>query len=244
MQYQPTVSVCTVTHNRHRFLPLLKQNIQTQSYPAELLQWVIVDDSTDLECNAPSLSELGLGVTYHRLSSKLPIGRKRNLSHELCLGDIIVYMDDDDFYPPTRVEHAVDALVSSDNLIAGSTYLPILFVKDCDFWIAGPYSKNHATAGTFAFKRELLSETSYQDDAVSAEEKHFLKNYTIPMVQLQPLSTIVCIAHASNTFNKDILRQQAINAGGSTATFKPFQYSNDSQRSAIADIARLYDSVG
>mgnify|MGYP001381993484 FL=1 len=244
MQYQPTVTVCTITHNRHRFLPLLKQNIQSQSYPAELLQWVIVDDSTDLESHAPSFPGLGLGVTYHRLISKLPIGRKRNLSHELCLGDIIIYMDDDDFYPPTRVEHAVDALVSSDNLIAGSTYLPILFVKDCDFWIAGPYSKNHATAGTFAFKRELLVETSYQDDAVSAEEKHFLKNYTIPMVQLQPLSTIICIAHASNTFNKDTLRQQAIKAGGSTGTFKPFQYSNDSQRSAIADIARLYDSVG
>ena len=244
MQYQPTVSICTITHNRHRFLPLLRQNIQSQSYPAALLQWVIVDDSTNLESNAPSLPELGLGVKYHRLTSKLPIGRKRNLSHELCLGDIIVYMDDDDFYPPSRVEHAVDALVSSDNLIAGSTYLPILFVKDCDFWIAGPYSKNHAKAGTFAFKRELLAETSYQDDALSAEEKHFLKNYTIPMVQLNPFSTIVCIAHASNTFNKDILRQQAIKAGGSTVTFKPFQYSNDSQRSAIVDIARLYDLVG
>lgn len=244
MQYQPTVTICTITHNRHRFLPLLRQNIQTQTYPARLLQWVIVDDSTDLEFDVPSVSELGLGLTYRRLSSKLPIGRKRNLSHELCLGDIIVYMDDDDFYPPTRVEHAVDALVSSDNLIAGSTYLPILFIKDCDFWIAGPYSKNHATAGTFAFKRELLAETSYQDDAVSAEEKHFLKNYTIPMVQLHPLSTIVCIAHASNTFNKDILRQQAIKAGGSTKAFKPFVYSTDSQRSAIADLARLYESVG
>ena len=244
MQYQPTVTICTITHNRHRFLPLLGQNIQTQTYPARLLQWVIVDDSTDFEFDVPSVSELGLGLTYRRLSSKLPIGRKRNLSHELCLGDIIVYMDDDDFYPPTRVEHAVDALVSSDNLIAGSTYLPILFVKDCDFWIAGPYSKNHATAGTFAFKRELLAETSYQDDAVSAEEKHFLKNYTIPMVQLHPLSTIICIAHASNTFNKDILRQQAIKAGGSMKAFKPFIYSNDSQRSAIADLARLYESVG
>jgi len=174
----------------------------------------------------------------------MPIGGKRNLSHELSLGDIVVYMDDDDFYPPTRIEHAVDALLSSDNLVAGSTYLPILFVKDCDFWMAGQYSKNHATAGTFAFKRELLRETSYQDDAVSAEERCFLRNYTIPMVQLQPLGTIVCIAHAANTFNKDLLRQQAIKAGGSMKAFKPFIYSNDSQRSAIADLARLYESVG
>ena len=33
----------------------------------------------------------------------------------------------------------------------------------------------HATAGTFAFKRELLKMTSYDDNAEMAEEKHFLK---------------------------------------------------------------------
>lgn len=84
VQYQPTVTVCTITHNRQRFLPLLKQNIESQSYPAELIQWVIVDDSREA-APVPSVPGLGLGVTCHRLSSKLPIGRKRNLSHELCL---------------------------------------------------------------------------------------------------------------------------------------------------------------
>jgi hypothetical protein len=34
------------------------------------------------------------------------------------------------------------------------------------------------------------------------EEKHFLKNYTIPMVQLDPMKTILVVSHKHNTFDK------------------------------------------
>jgi len=66
----------------------------------------------------------------------------------------------------------------------------------------GPYGPNHATAGTFAFKRKLLKDTSYENDAVLAEEKHFLKNYTIPFVQFDPFKTILVVSHEQNTFDK------------------------------------------
>ena len=32
--------------------------------------------------------------------------------------------------------------------------------------------------------------------------KHFLKNYTIPFIQLDPLKTILVISHDQNTFDK------------------------------------------
>ena len=66
----------------------------------------------------------------------------------------------------------------------------------------GPYGPQHATAGTFAFKRELLDQTSYDETASLAEEKHFLKNYTIPFVQLNPRKTILVFSHEHNTFDK------------------------------------------
>jgi hypothetical protein len=66
----------------------------------------------------------------------------------------------------------------------------------------GPYGPNHATAGTFAFKRELLAQTKYEDNASLAEEKYFLKNYTIPFVQLDPMKTILVFSHIHNTFDK------------------------------------------
>ena len=67
----------------------------------------------------------------------------------------------------------------------------------------------HATAGTFAFKRELLQQTSYDDNAEIAEEKHFLKNYNIPLIQLNPMKAILVFAHQFNTFDK---RKLLVNA--------------------------------
>jgi len=66
----------------------------------------------------------------------------------------------------------------------------------------GPYGPNHATAGTFAFRTELLKQTQYEDHAALAEEKAFLKNYTVPFVQLDPLKTILVFSHEHNTFDK------------------------------------------
>jgi hypothetical protein len=66
----------------------------------------------------------------------------------------------------------------------------------------GPYGKDHATAGTFAFKRQLLKQTRYNEDACLAEEREFLKGYTIPFVQLDPMKTILVFSHSHNTMDK------------------------------------------
>ena len=65
----------------------------------------------------------------------------------------------------------------------------------------GPYGPKHATAGTFAFKRELIK-NRYDEDACLAEEKSFLKDYTVPFVQLDPKKTILVFSHEHNTFDK------------------------------------------
>lgn len=198
----PTISICTVTYNRKQHLPLLQRCIANQTYPHNLIEWVIIDDSDDNSPDFKPGTNLDFKVHLIKLETKEPLGKKRNLSHSHCTGQIIVYMDDDDYYPPDRVSHAVNALEGSHKLIAGSTLLPILFLPEQELWIAGPYGENHATANTFAFRRELLEQTQYEDNATMAEEKHFLKDYSIPMVQLNPQKTIICIGHNRNTFEK------------------------------------------
>jgi molybdopterin converting factor small subunit len=118
-------------------------------------------------------------------------------------------MDDDDYYPPERVSHAVERLMGNPTaLCAGSSEMYIYFKdnKDkCKMVQFGPYGPDHATAGTFAFKRKLLKETKYNDEACLAEEREFLKNYTVPFVQLDPLKTILVFSHSHNTFDKRTL---------------------------------------
>jgi hypothetical protein len=171
-----------------------------QNYPRDRMEWIIIDDGTDpigdLVKDVP-------GVKYFKYDEKMSLGKKRNLMHEKSSGDIIVYMDDDDYYPPQRVPHAVDMLTRNKKaLCAGSSQLCIWFKHIQQMYQFGPYGPNHATAGTFAFKRELLEQTSYEDGAALAEEKHFLKNYTVPFVQLNPRQTILVFSHEHNTFDK------------------------------------------
>jgi glycosyltransferase involved in cell wall biosynthesis len=199
------VSICTPTYNRRPFIPTLIQCVHHQTYTGPV-EWVIVDDGTDpigdLVASLPF-------VKYIRLHKKANLGYKRNLLHANCSGDILVYMDDDDYYPPTRISHAVEKLSASPYLIAGSSIIHVYYPHLKEIIEFGPYGPNHATAGTFAFKKELLSLTSYKEDACMAEEKHFLKNYTIPMVQLDPLHVILVVCHPFNTIDKkEVLKHQ------------------------------------
>jgi hypothetical protein len=123
--------------------------------------------------------------------------------HSHVKGSIVVYMDDDDYYPPERIEHAVETLMQNrDALCAGSSEIYIYFKHVEKMVQFGPYGPNHATAGTFAFRTELLKQTKYNDTASLAEERFFLKDYTIPFVQLDPLKTILVFSHEHNTFDK------------------------------------------
>ena len=140
------------------------------------------------------------------------LGKKRNIMHDKSKGDFIVYMDDDDFYPPDRVSHAVETLQKNPKaLCAGSSEMYIYFKHIHKMYQFGPYGPNHATAGTFAFRKELLQQTRYEEGAALAEEKHFLKNYTIPFVQLDPMKTILVFSHVQNTFDKKTLLNGAPN---------------------------------
>jgi hypothetical protein len=118
-------------------------------------------------------------------------------------------MDDDDNYPPERVSHAVEKLSENrEALCAGASEIYIFFKHIQQMVQFGPYGLNHATAGTFAFRRELLENSRYEDHAALAEEKVFLKNYTVPFVQLDPLKTILVFSHEQNTFDKRKLLDQ------------------------------------
>jgi len=164
------------------------------------MEWIIIDDGTDkIEdrvINHPN-------VKYYAYDEKMPLGKKRNLMHDKSRGDIIVYMDDDDYYPPERVSHAVEVLMSNPGVLcAGSSEIYIYFKHLLKMFQFGPYAPNHATAGTFAFKRELLQHTRYDETACLAEERKFLKDYSIPMARLNPMKVILVFSHDHNTFDK------------------------------------------
>ena len=198
----PMVSVCTPTFNRRPFIPMMFECFRNQTYPKDRIEWIIIDDGTDKIKDLVNSSGI-TQIKYFELPNKIALGAKRNLMHDKSTGSIIVYMDDDDYYPPERISHAVDVLNANKTaLCAGSSELYIYFKHIQKMYKCGPYGPTHATAGTFAFRRELLNVTRYNDEACLAEERDFLKGYTIPLVQLDPMKTILVFSHDHNTFDK------------------------------------------
>jgi glycosyltransferase involved in cell wall biosynthesis len=176
---------------------------ENQTYPKDKIEWIIVDDGTDkIEDLVSHIPQ----VKYFKYDKKFSLGKKRNITNEKAKGDIIIYMDDDDYYPPERVSHAVQTLLDNPTyLIAGCSEMYVYFDSKQKMYRCGPYKDYHSTAATFAFRKELLKETSYNNENALAEERHFLKNYTIPLKQLDSLKSIIVFSHKHNSLNKEKL---------------------------------------
>jgi glycosyltransferase involved in cell wall biosynthesis len=204
----PFVSICTPTFNRRPFIPMAIQCFEHQTYSKDRMEWIIIDDGSDkIEDLVSHIPQ----VKYFKYDQKMTLGKKRNIANEKATGDIIVYMDDDDYYPPDRVKHAVERLKESKALCAGSSAMFIHFKHINKMLQFGPYGPNHATAATFAFKRELLNQTKFDEESSVAEERKFLKDYTVPFVQLESKKSILVFSHSHNSFDKKELLKQMPN---------------------------------
>jgi len=205
----PFVSICTVTFNRRPFFEYLIKSILQQTYQGKI-EWIIIDDGTDKVKDLVSHLDF---VKYYECNEKMTISKKRNLSNSLSTGDYIIYFDDDDYYPPQRIEHAVELLEKNpEYLIAGCNTMFIYYKDKKLMYSFGPYGKYHSTAATFAFRRDLLEITEFNENDCLSEEKFFLKNYTIPLIQLNPLLSILVFRHIHNSFDKNELLNPNINS--------------------------------
>jgi glycosyltransferase involved in cell wall biosynthesis len=199
----PFVSICTPTFNRRPFIPFMIKCFENQTYPKDRIEWIIIDDGTDA---IKDLVETIPQVKYYYYTEKMLLGKKRNLMHKKCSGDIIIYMDDDDYYPVERISHAVETLQKNPSyLIAGSSEMHIYFDSRNAVFQCGPYKQYHSTAATFAFRKELLLQTKYNDENALAEENTFTKGYSIPLIQLDTLKSILVFSHKHNSLNKEKL---------------------------------------
>jgi glycosyltransferase involved in cell wall biosynthesis len=206
MKNSPLVSILTPTFNRRKFIPQYLRNIKRQDYkgPIEIL---IADDGDDkIEDLIPKNSIF----RYIKLDEKKSIGFKRNLLCNEAKGEILINMDDDDFYPSQRVSHAIEMLNKKEAYIAGSSHC-YFYDKANGITQFGPLTSYHAHAGTFALFKEYLSQNKYDENVEFGEELSFTHHFTNPLIQLDSLKTILVMCHENNTFDKKkILRNKTL----------------------------------
>jgi len=205
---KPFVSVLTPTYNRRKFIPAAIAMYKAQNYPKERMEWIILDDGSDKVGDLfAAASKTIPNIRYVPMDTKLLIGQKRNLLNDHAKGDIMVAMDDDDYYPPERVSHVVTKFIQQPTIqLAGSSEMYLYFRSDGKVIKAGPYNPNHCTNGTMAYRRSYMLTHRYDEKQTHAEEKSFLDDYKNPMIQLDPFKCILVMCHSDNTFDKNNLR--------------------------------------
>jgi glycosyltransferase involved in cell wall biosynthesis len=169
--------------------------------------WIIVDNSTT-PAHDWSIAKDRPGVLYERVYEPLTIGALRNRCLDLALAkgaDIIVFWDDDDYYPPTRISTGLRALEANPHAdIAGSSRMHLLLTRENVFLETGPFSEHHATAATWTLRRSY-AETHRFEDKARGEEYGFTNGWTASLVQVPAEETIVVLGHRHNTVDKSDL---------------------------------------
>lgn len=116
--------------------------------------------------------------------------------------DIIVCMDDDDYYQDCYISHIVSKLSSSKKQIAGCSGAFMYQYEFNQLYKFKSFGPNHSTNNCLAYTSNYLKSHRYQSGLHFAEETSFTNGFSEPMVQLNPNKCIVISSHGTNTVDK------------------------------------------
>ena len=206
------ISLLTVSQwGRRAFLPLLRDMIEEQTMKAD--EWIIVEGSRnpeEKEANGLLVRAIHstIPIRYITEAAGAPLGTLRQTANKAARGKFRVIMDDDDYYPPSRVAHAVERLRTSGSRLAGCSRMLMYDFNRDKLYQFKSFGPNHSISPCMAWTSSY--DGVYSSKATTAEEAGFTKEFTEPMVQLNPVHTIVHGVHGSNTYQDKCKNPMAV----------------------------------
>ena len=202
----PKVSIITPTHNRRELFSIAIRNFEEFIYPKNKLEWIIVDDSTeensitDLIPKDRRIHLLELRDPNSKEITKLTIPQKRNIGASKATGDIIVHMDDDDYYPPESVLARVKVLLkyAKDGIkCVGCTEIGTydLMSNMSSMTSDGPISFSEAS---MAYTKEFWNEKAFNNHQLRGEHKDFMMNRLESCMDIPYAFVLIAITHTHN----------------------------------------------
>ena len=203
----PFISVLTITRNRSDFYPLIVRNIQTCDYPKHLIEWILIEDGSSRfdKTNYYESIPSSIQVKYVYLGDlHFPIGYKRNLAVKHSSHDILVHLDDDDYYPSESILARVRCLSGQ---IESLYCVGCLSVRTFNLFTERTYeayesSDINMSESSLAYKREFWNERSFVNKCSSAEGIAFLKDRYEKCMSLPHMFVIVQFDHNKNTITR------------------------------------------
>jgi hypothetical protein len=193
------IVACTPTRSRGWTQSFSEACMQAQTMKPDL--WIVLDN-TQGEGGWKS-SDL---VVLHTHTEPLTIAQMRNKCIELAMNagcEFIVFWDDDDYYPPTRIQTGVDALQAKPSAdIAGCSFMYLMLTELNALMSVGPYQDKHATAGTWTLRRRYAMNNTFDATRTFGEEASFTHGWNANLIQVDSEKTIVVMGHKGNTVSK------------------------------------------
>lgn len=196
----PNISVITITRDRRAFIPLVKYGLIAQTYPAEKIEWIIVDDGKD---QIKDLVSDMKNVVYVLADEPMTIGAKRNLAVTYASHDILVNMDDDDVYPSnsllTRVAHM---LAEPKKGCLFSTVIPCYNIHEKKSFMNVPPTKlpmcERVSEASLCFTWAFWEAGRFPDQQIG-EGGGFIRGREDQCREISPQDVIVSLIHKKNT---------------------------------------------
>ena len=192
---QPLVSCLCVTEDRAAFLPWLLWGFDRQEWPCREL--VIVDGSSG-QVDVAERPDVRL-VTVPSGSS---IARKRNVALQAAAGELVVWVDDDDWQHPRRLAWLVEAL-RGGRAFAGSqaAWFVDLETSRCTPYRGGPRSVIFNSAG---FRTDAVRAVAFREGVARGSDTHWMRSVEARHVGFEVIDRddlFFWLSHARNISN-------------------------------------------
>lgn len=196
----PLVSIITPTRDRKIFFELALNNFQSQNYPQDKLEWVIIDDGQeDISSLIPKNDER---IKYIKLENDKPmtISKKRNIGFQYSSGDIIIHMDDDDYYLPTSVLTRVKVLLHYKSkgveCVGCERFGCHDLEKDTSFIID---KNNEIAEASMGYFRSFIQERGFNENILKGEGRMFCRGRNDRIMKLPFEFIFISFTHGKNT---------------------------------------------
>lgn len=197
----PTVSIITPTFQRKKFFPLAIRNFQKMDYPADKVEWIIVEDGAQ-DDTVQDLLPIQDNIKYFNLPDNLSIGEKRNYAVSKANNEIIVCMDDDDYYKPGSVKYRVACLEHLQKDVVACTSMGILDINKIisnmtvSSFIQEYYTRSYESS--MAFRKSFWENNKFTDDNVH-EGRGLLEGNLDKYEEIPYHPVMISLKHYSNT---------------------------------------------
>ena len=196
----PLISIVTPTRNRKSIFNIWISNYNRINYPQNKIEFVIIDDGSE---NLSNILPKDSRIKYIKVNTEqnkaLSMGRKRNLCVKYSSHNIIVHMDDDDYYPSHSVKTRVKILLQNkERGCVGCTKIGCYHLNNKSSFMVGEHGLLDFSEATMAYTRNFYNDRGYDNRIREGESKLFLRGRTEQVLQVPFIFIIIALTHKTN----------------------------------------------